>query len=122
MKNKLITAAIILLVLWACASALAVTSEHSTTNGLLTVSNATSTAEWKPQAAFIVFPSPTSGVINITRTANGVTVPLAGTTFSNTAGVTWLPTTDYPIRPGNTLAVSSSVHALTLQLERSNFP
>lgn len=122
MKYKLINAGVIALCLLACWSALAVTSEHVTTNGLVTVSNATSTAEWKPQAAFILFPAPTSGVVNIYRAANGITVPLASTEFSNTASVTWLPSNDYPIRPGNVLAISSSVHALTAQIERSSFP
>ena len=122
MKNKLITAAIILVCLWACASALAVTSEHTTTNGLVTVSNSTSTAEWKPQAVFVLFPSATAGTVTVSRTCRAVTVPLARHTFTNAANVTWLPETDYPIRPGDVFAVTSSVPTFTVQIERSNFP
>ena len=122
MKNKLITAGIILVCLWACASALAVTSEHTTTNGLVTVSNRTSTAEWKPQAVFVLFPSASAGTVTVTRTARGITVPLARHSFTNAASVTWLPETDYPIRPGDVFAVTSSVPTFTLQIERNNFP
>ena len=122
MKNKLITAALILVGLWACASALAVTSEHTTTNGLVTVSNRTSTAEWRPQAVFVLFPSATTGTVTLSRTARGVTVPLARHAFTNAASVTWLPETDYPIRPSDVFAVTSSVPAFTVQIERSNFP
>ena len=103
-------------------SAFGVTSEHTTTNGLVTVSNRTSTAEWKPQAVFVLFPSATAGTVTVTRTARGITVPLARHSFTNTASVTWLPETDYPIRPGDVFAVTSSVPTFTLQIERNNFP
>ena len=122
MKRKLITAGIILVGLWACANALAVTSEHTTTNGLVAVSNRTSTAEWKPQAVFVLYPSATTGTVTLTRTARGVTVPLARHSFTNAASVTWLPETDYPIRPGDVLVITSTVRSFTAQIERSQSP
>ena len=103
-------------------AAFGVTSEHTTTNGLVAVSNSTSTAEWKPQAVFVVFPSATTGTVTVTRTARRMTVPLARHAFTNAASVTWLPETDYPIRPGDVFAVTSSVPAFTVQIERSQFP
>ena len=123
MKRTLLTAGIIILAcLCACTPALAVTSEHATTNGLVASTNTTSTAEWKPQALFVVFPAETNGLVTVTRRSRGVTVPLARHAFSNTTSVTWLPTTDYPIRPGDVFAVTSSVPTFTLQLERITFP
>lgn len=103
-------------------AACAVTSEHTTTNGVVSLTNTTSTAEWKPQALFVVFPAARTGTLTVTRTAGGVRVPLASHTFSNVSAVTWLPGADYPVRPGNVLAVSSSVPVLTLQIERNNYP
>ena len=103
-------------------SAFGVTSEHTTTNGLVAISNATSTAEWKPQALFVLFPSATAGTVTVTRTARSVTVPLASHAFTNAPNVTWLPSTDYPIRPGDVFAVTSSVPAFTVQIERNQFP
>ena len=122
MKRTLITIGIILVGLWACASALGVTSEHATTNGLVATTNTTSTAEWKPQAVFVVYPAAAGGTVTVSRTSRGVTVPLARHAFSNTASVTWLPTTDYPIRPGDVFAVTSTVPTFTVQIERINFP
>lgn len=122
MKSKFIHIGVIAFCVMACWSALAVTSEHTATNGLVVVSNATSTAEWKPQAVFVLFPSATAGTVTVTRTARGVTVPLASHAFTNAPNVTWLPATDYPIRPGDVFAVTSSVPTFTLQLERNNFP
>ena len=106
----------------AAMAAFGVTSEHTTTNGLVAISNATSTAEWKPQALFVLFPSASAGTVTVTRTARGVTVPLASHAFTNAPNVTWLPSTDYPIRPGDVFAVTSSVPTFTLQLERNTFP
>ena len=103
-------------------AACAVTSEHTTTNGVVSVTNDTSTSEWKPQALFVVFPTAQTGTLTVTRTARGVRVPLASHAFSNVSAVTWLPSADYPIRPGNVLTVTSSVQNLTLQLERNPFP
>ena len=110
-------------VLMLCAlGAAAATSEHRTTNGVVAVTNTASTAEWRPQAAFVLFAAPTNGSVTISRTSRGVTVPLARHAFSNAAAVTWIPSTDYPIRPGDVLAVSSTVRTATLQLERNSPP
>ena len=106
----------------AAASAMAATSEHRTTNGVVAVTNTASTAEWRPQAAFVLFAAPTNGTVTISRTSRGVTVPLARHAFTNAAAVTWIPSADYPIRPGDVLAVSSTVRTATLQLERNSAP
>ena len=103
-------------------SAFGVTSEHTTTNGLVAISNATSTAEWKPQAVFLLFSGVQDGTVTVYRTTRGVAVPLARHAFTNTEYVTWLPAADYPVRPGDVLTVTSSVPAFTLQIERGVFP
>lgn len=122
MKRYLIIAAALIVALWIVSPVLAVTSEHTTTNGLVLVSNRTSTAEWKPQAVFVVYPTRSNGTVSILRTARGVTVPLARHSFSNEPSVAWLPGTDYPIRPGDVFSVTSTVPVFTLQIERNTFP
>ena len=122
MKNTPFVLILVCVLLIVGMAAFGVTSEHTTTNGLVAISNATSTAEWKPQALFVLFPSATAGTVTVTRTARGVTVPLASHAFTNAPNVAWLPSTDYPIRPGDVFAVTSSVPAFTVQIERNQFP
>lgn len=122
MKRFILIVAVILLTLWVFAPVFAVTSEHSTTNGVIIITNKAAASEWRPQSVFIVFPAASTGTVTLSRASHGVTVPLARRAFTNVSGITWIPATQYPIRPGDLLSITSNVRAYTVQIERNTNP
>ncbi len=102
-------------------TARAVMTEYSTTNRTIAVTNILPASDVRPLAAYILFQSPATGSVAISRvTAKGLTVPLARHGFTNVAALTWFAPADFPIRRGEAFAVSSTVARFTLQLETTS--
>lgn len=118
MKEILIAFSVGALTLCTARPAPASMTEYSTTNRAIAVTNTISGSEVRPLAAYILFQSPATGSVSISRvTAKGLTVPLARHGFTNAAALTWLAPADFPLRRGEAFAVSSTVARFTLQLE-----
>jgi len=105
-------------IILAALTASAWTTEHSTTNGYVAVTNRELTAAWTPTAVHVVYASGKTGTVSMVRIAHSVRVPLASASFTNTATVSWIPEIDATIRPQEVLAITSTVPACTIQLDR----
>lgn len=104
----------------AALAARAVTSEHSSTNGYAAITNSSAQgATWTPKHVFFVFDSPKTGNVAIIRAAKGITAPLGAFSFTNEASALWIAPTEFPIRPGDVLALTSSVPAFSAQIEKA---
>lgn len=114
MKMILLIATII----FASLSANAWTTEHTTTNGVIAITNREPTAAWTPSAIHFVFASGKTGTVTVARIAHNVRVPLASHSFTNVAVVSWIPDIDATIRPAEVLALTSTVANCNVQIDR----
>lgn len=120
MKEILIMFSVGALTLCTARPAPATMTEYSTTNRAIAVTNTLPATEVRPLAAYILFPTASTGSVTLSRVTRGVAVPLARHDFSGVAALTWFPPADFPLRRGEAFAVSSTVARFTLQLETSS--
>lgn len=98
----------------------AVMNEYATTNRVIAITNNAPASELRPLAAFVIFPSSSTGTLTCSRVSRSATVPLARHDFTNVSALAWFPPADFPIRRGEAFAVSSTVARFTLQLESNS--
>lgn len=100
--------------------ATATMNEYATTSRVIAVTNTLPATEVRPLAAYLLFPSTSTGSVTLSRVTRGVPVTLARHDFSGVAALAWFPPADFPLRRGEAFAVSSTVARFTLQLETSS--
>jgi hypothetical protein len=95
---------------------------YSLSSGSVTVANTQKRSCWVPVALLFHFSEPTDPTITVKRLSDGNEYLLSTVTLTNVQDVTWIPGADYPFNYGDTLVITTTATAGTLELIQRNDP